>query len=439
MQDPDLPFAAVLFILFCTGGTALLYATRSHSRALPFQVRLFLLAFLARFVLSIVIYQFGLVALLGDEDASGWYGGVGLLQEWQKQRAGILDLPVLLLGAFEGHHRGYAFLNGLLFYLTASPARLPAAVLNCFFGALTVIFAYRIAALLFSDWVARRVGWLSCFFPSLLIWSAQTLKEPAVILLETIVLYGCVRLKVSGFSLRYLIMCGVAIVALFPFRFYAAFIAGAAVLLTLLLPQLDKKRFSFGTALLMAALVIPLLVSTGALVQYEAEVERFDLDRIQGFKNAVATGEGGGSGVKVTYDLKSPGGFTAALLVGGAHLMLAPFPWQLGGSSSLRMLGTVPELAVWWWLFFVGVVPGFWYLIRHRFGEIQPLLYFIFGLGLLYSLMFGNVGLIYRQRAQLMPWLLIIAVVGLEQRMLKKLAERRARLAQRRQVMAGAR
>lgn len=423
MQDPDLPFAAVLFILFCIGGTALLYATRSHSRALRFQERLFLLAFLARFALSIVIYQFGLVAILGDEDASGWYGGVGLMQAWQKQGAGLLDLPVLLLGAFEGHHRGYSYLTGLLFYLTASPARLPAAVLNCFFGALTVIFAYRIAALLFSDWVARRVGWMTCFFPSLIIWSAQTLKEPVVILLETIVLYGCVRLKVSGFSLRHLILCGIAIVALAPFRFYAAFIAGAAVLLTLLLPQIGKRRFSFGTALLMAALVIPLLVSTGALAKYEAELEKFDLDRIQGFKNAVATGQGSGSGVKQNYDLRSPTGMATALLVGGAHLMLAPFPWQLGGAS-LRMLGTAPELFIWWWLFFVGVVPGFWYLIRNRFGEIQPLLYFIFGLGLLYSLMFGNVGLIYRQRAQLMPWLLIFAAVGLQQRLLKKALKR---------------
>jgi hypothetical protein len=34
--------------------------------------------------------------------------------------------------------------------------------------------------------------------------------------------------------------------------------------------------------------------------------------------------------------------------------------------------------------------------------------------------MFGNVGLIFRQRAQLLPWLLIIAVVGLERRALRK-------------------
>jgi len=40
--------------------------------------------------------------------------------------------------------------------------------------------------------------------------------------------------------------------------------------------------------------------------------------------------------------------------------------------------------------------------------------------------MFGNVGLAYRQRAQLVPWLLIFAMVGLEQRALRRLAARRA-------------
>ena len=99
--------------------------------------------------------------------------------------------------------------------------------------------------------------------------------------------------------------------------------------------------------------------------------------------------------------------------------MLAPFPWQLGGAS-LRMLLTLPEMLVWWWLFFWGIVPGFWLAVRRRFGEIQPLLIFIFGLGLLYSLLFGNVGLIVRQRGQLLPWLLIFAMVGLEQAMLRR-------------------
>ena len=89
------------------------------------------------------------------------------------------------------------------------------------------------------------------------------------------------------------------------------------------------------------------------------------------------------------------------------------------------MVLTTPELIVWWWVFFVGVLPGIWHAIRNRFNEIQPLLFFLLGLGVLYSLMFGNVGLAYRQRAQLLPWLLIFAMVGLEQRNLRRIAKRK--------------
>jgi hypothetical protein len=92
---------------------------------------------------------------------------------------------------------------------------------------------------------------------------------------------------------------------------------------------------------------------------------------------------------------------------------------------SLRLVGTTPELIVWWWLFFIGVVPGLWYALRHRFNDIQPMLYFVLGMGLLYSLMFGNVGLAYRHRAQLLPLLLVFAAVGLEQRKIRKAAARR--------------
>lgn len=88
------------------------------------------------------------------------------------------------------------------------------------------------------------------------------------------------------------------------------------------------------------------------------------------------------------------------------------------------MVLTAPELLVWWWLVFVGLVPGIWHACRTRFNEIQPMLFFILGLGLLYSMMFGNVGLIFRQRAQLLPWLLILAMVGLEQRAIKKFLKR---------------
>lgn len=425
MKDPDLFSGLLLFILLSVAGGLALSATRNHRQALGFQVRIFLYAFAVRFALSIVIYEFGLVNILGDEDASGWLAGVGFQQTWMRQKVDLLDLPSVLLGAYDGHHRGYGYMLGALFYLWGAPARMPAAVLNCFFGALTCVFAYRTASTLFSSWVAIRVGWLTCLFPSLVIWSAQTVKEPIVILLETIALYCCTHLKLFGFSLRHALLCGLTILLVVPFRFYAAYVAGAAVLLALILPQISRGKVTFSSALAVSVLVIPILVTSGILVRHEVEFERFNLQYIESFRRNVAVGTG--SGVETSYDLQTPTGFGMATVVGGAHLLLAPFPWQLTSGSLRKMLAT-PELFVWWWLFFFGVLPGLWHSLRSRFSDIQPLLFFSFGLGLLYSVMFGNVGLAYRQRAQLLPWLLIFAVVGLEQRVLRRAVGRRVRI-----------
>jgi hypothetical protein len=421
MQDPDLFSALIVFVLLLLVGAGVLMVTWNHRQSQRFQLKLFVCAFCMRFLTSIVVYQFGLVSVLKDEDASGWTAGVTFYREWARHWVGLVDLPSVLAGAFQGQHRGYGYLLGALFYFTDAPARLPAAVLNCFFGALTVVFAYRVARSIFSESVAVRVAWWTCLLPSMLIWSAQTLKEPVVILLETVVLYGCVRLKIEGFSLRHILMCAAAIVLVIPFRFYAAYIAGAAVALSLVIPQFNKRKITLGSALGLAAIILPIVTMSGVLVKSEAEIEKFDIKRIENFRKDVAVGSG--SGVKSSYDLRTPVGFGMATFVGGAHLLLAPFPWELGGGS-VRMALTLPELLVWWWLFAVGVLPGIWTAVKTRFNEIQPLMFFLFGLGLLYSMMFGNIGLVYRQRAQLLPWLLIFAMVGLEQRALKRKAKK---------------
>ena len=436
-DNNDLVLGIAYLLLFAGLGCFLLALTRKHIQTRREQIALFLCALGVRFAASIVVYEMDLVKVLGDEDSSGWGVGLALSNGWEKQGLGLLSLPELWAEAYERHHMGYQYLAGLFFFVTGASARMPLAAMNCFFGALTVVLVYRTAISLFSRWTAVRAGWIACFFPSLIIWSAQTLKEPIIIFLEALALYACVNLKLSGFSLKYVLLCAAAIVLLPPFRFYAAYLAGMVAIMALVIPQIGarinarigKSESSFKAAfaaLAVAALIAPLVLSSGYLARNEAYLERFtQLKEIEKFRSNVAIGYG--SGVESGYDLGSPTGLVMAIGVGGSHLLLAPFPWQLGGGS-LRMLLTAPELAVWWWLVIVGLIPGLWYVCKTRLADVQPMLFFILGLGLLYSMMFGNVGLIFRQRAQLMPWLLIIAVVGLEQRAIRSLIKRGAQV-----------
>jgi hypothetical protein len=49
------------------------------------------------------------------------------------------------------------------------------------------------------------------------------------------------------------------------------------------------------------------------------------------------------------------------------------------------------------------------------------MLMFMLVLGSVYSLMFGNIGIIYRQRAQLLPYLIMFIMVGFEASRAKRL------------------
>jgi hypothetical protein len=433
-DNNDLFLGIAFLLLFAGLGSFLLASQRKYGQTRREQILLFLCALFIRFAASVAIYEMGLVNVLGDEDSSGWKAGVALSEGWDRLRWGLPNLPEIWAESYKKQNHGFLYLAGLLCFTTGTSARLPLAAMNCFFGALTVVLVYRTSINLFSRWTAVRAGWVTCLFPSLIIWSAQTLKEPVVILLEAIALYACVNLKISGFSVKYVLLCAAAIVLLPPFRFYAAYLAGAVAIMALAIPQIGarigKSNSSFKTALAalaIGAVVAPLAVSSGYLARNEATFEKYaQIGEIANFKRNVAIGSG--SGVETEHDLNSPTGLAMAIVVGGAHLLMAPFPWQLGGGS-LRMLLTLPELAVWWLLIFIGLIPGLWHICRRRLADVQPVLFFILGLGLLYSMTFGNVGLIFRQRAQLLPWLLIIAVVGLERRALKKIMIRRARQA----------
>ena len=416
----------VTFLVLLALGSWALRLTRTHRDTLRFQVRLFVAAMLLRFAAATAIYQFGIWAMLGDADASGWWFGDSLWRQWQASNFNGLDVLLAWTNAFRSlggagggqlgtsTHVGYYYLLGTVFFWIGTSSRMITAAINCFIGSLIVVFAYRTARVLFSQWVATRVAWWSCLFPSMIIWSAQTVKEPVVILLEIVALYCCVRLKKSDFALRYVALSGFAVVLMLPFRFYASYISMAAFASVLLVPTSTAARRRTQWSAVGLLLFIGAIVVVGfTLANSEAKLDQYDLSFIQKFRHDIA--EGAGSGVDLDVDMTTTTGFGIGTFVGAAHLLLAPFPWQLGGAS-LRMLLTTPELVYWWWLFFVGVVPGVRRAAREHIADLVPVFLFIAGLGLLYSMTFGNIGLVFRQRAQLLPWLFMFGAAGLEQR-----------------------
>jgi len=406
------------FVLMAAVGWVVCYfLSRNRPDSASLQYKLFFGAYAIRAALSIALYVFGYADLIGDADSVGYMYGQSLDYTWTSSGLGIFDLPAAWVTAFTGNHLGNYYLIGTLYFITGLNTRLAAAAMNCCCGALTAVFAYRVARELFNEAIARRVGIWTCVFPSMIIWSAQTIKEPVVILIETVALYGSLRLRMAGFAVHRVFLTAFAVFLLLAFRFYAAYIAGVAVLAALMVPDFKRGKVSLGAAIVIGAVLSGLVINMGLMTEQEARIDMFDTQYIMDFRHNVA--EEGGSGVATDFDMRTTSGFGLATLVGTAHLLLAPFPWQLGGAS-VRMLLTLPELVFWWYLVFAGLFPGLKYVLRWRKADTLPLLLFIVGMGLLYSMMFGNVGLIFRQRAQLLPWLFVLCSVGLELREVRR-------------------
>jgi hypothetical protein len=114
------------------------------------------------------------------------------------------------------------------------------------------------------------------------------------------------------------------------------------------------------------------------------------------------------SGFGEDIDVSTPEGALSAIPIGLLYLFLAPFPWQY---SSLRSMITLPEMTIWW-----GSLPflvfGLWFTIKHRLREVAPILIFLTVLTISYSIIQGNVGTVYRQRAQLLIFYFLFVAVG---------------------------
>ena len=241
----------------------------------------------------------------------------------------------------------------------------------------------------------------------MLIWSSQTVKEPIVIMFEVMGIYACLAMRSGGFSVRHLLLFSASVMLLATLGFYAAYITGAVAVLSLIIPRRGGGRSSVVVGAVSFAVVTLLLWQTGAMTRHGETFERYtSLENVDQYRAVV--GKTANTGFDSGFDTQSAGGFLAVASTGWIFLLLAPFPWQFSGASS-RMLLTLPEQLLWWPLFFAQVVPGAREAVKRRLADVLPMILFILTLGLVYSLRSGNVGLIHRQRAQLLPYLLILA------------------------------
>jgi len=394
-----------------------------HKETLGDQMRLFIVAYLARIFMSLLIYKAGLISIVTDMDSSGWRASLEVYDQWVMNGYGIFSAPIAVIENLPTTHTGggshvlHKLTYAALFLVTGLPGRITAATLNALFGALIPVISYRMSLQIFGDIkAARYLGWVLALMPSLLVFSALTAKEPFVVFFEVLGLYSCVQVAQRRFRLRYLAAFGLSLFFMLYLRFYVYYVLLGSMIVALVVPVFVRGQFR-KAAIIMGVMASPLVMYVGynsAMAERNEEAARkrasSRFTTMSGLKE-YGSGMTGTSFVENPFDITNPSEFLPGLLFGLAHLMYAPFPWNLLRGSRLMLLST-PEVLWWYYSGTIRLFRGLRYGLRDNLADTLIPILFCLPLLYYYSLIFANIGLAYRYRAQIYPELILFIGFG---------------------------
>jgi 4-amino-4-deoxy-L-arabinose transferase-like glycosyltransferase len=299
---------------------------------------------------------------------------------------------------------GYFYLNAVLFYLFGN-SEIPIKLLNSVVGAFTCRYLYFITRDLFGAGAARRAAMMFVFFPSLILWSALNIRDVWVVLVILFISWKSLQI-LKGYSFLALIQLLLAVAALSTLRDYLFFVVALPPVVALLIGRRGHLVRNFWLATL-AGLGVVLLLQQG--VGGGRSETHMSLETMSRVRQEMAFG---GSAFAENVDISTPGQALTFLPLGVAYFLFSPFPWQI---TSFLKAFSLPEM-----LFIYYLTPATLRGIRHaliqRFRDCLQILLLTGLLTVSYALGEGNVGTLYRHRAQAIGFYLMFAAVGLELR-----------------------
>ena len=398
-------FDAAKAVLLCTA-LATIVGFYSYRREIdgPFLLRLFVAGLITRVVIGLAIFVFrGQDFFGGDAITYDFYGSAQLLG-WGGDKY-YQSLANQFVRSGEGSGWGMVYLVAAVYGLIGRNM-LAIQLMNAVFGSATAVVVYLCAQHVFQNSrVARIAGIAVAFYPSLVLWSAQGLKDGPIVFFLALAILSTLRLG-EKLTIKYILILLGALIALLALRFYVFYMICVAIAGAFIIGMQQVTATSFARQLSAVILLGLALTYVGVTRSASLQIERYSLQRLQLSRLDQARSAESGFGRDV--DVSSTSGALSTIPIGVVYLLFAPFPWQI---TSLRQSITLPEMII-WWASFPLLVLGLWFAIKYRLRMISPILIFTVMLTLAYSVFQGNVGTAYRQRAQLLVFYFIFVAVG---------------------------
>lgn len=368
-------------------------------------LKLFLFALLIRVFIGTAIFVFNGQDFFGGDAWTYDYYGLQQLLAWGGDTSAQASVD-----HFVG--TGFASAWGMLYivggiYSMIGRNMLAIQLFNGVLGAATAPIIFLCAEHVFNNRnVARVAGFAVAFYPSLVLWSSQGLKDGPTVFFLALSILATLKLG-QKLSIRYLAVMLLSLVGVLAFRFYIFYMMLAAIVGAFVIGMKAITAQSMARQFVVV-LVIGLAFTYFGITRYAtAQFETYgNLEQLNRSRQNLSSSANSGFGQDV--DVSTTSGALTTIPTGLVYLLFAPFPWQLG---SLRQSLTLPEMVAWWAAFPL-LILGIWFSLKYRLRQMSPILIFTSMLTLAYSVFQGNVGTAYRQRAQLLVFYFIFVAVG---------------------------
>ena len=319
-----------------------------------FLLRMFLVAVMVRIILGTIILSGHMENFFGGDAITYDSFGQSLMMSWHGD-----DYHAAKYAAFAQSGAGAWGMVYLVagVYELVGVNKLAIQFINGSVGAATAVVVFYAAQTLFSNLrVSKLSALLVAFFPSLILWSSQGLKDALIVLALALSILATLRLM-EKITAVYVLVLIASLLALLSLRFYIFYMMSAAVAGSFIigLKTLSAQDFLHR---FVAVTVIGLAFTWFGVLQYAGQqIDQFaNLKAIQTSREDQAAA---GSGFAKDVDIQTTEGALTAIPLGIVYLMFAPFPWEF---ETLRQSITLPEMVV-WWLACPLLVLGWWYSI----------------------------------------------------------------------------
>jgi len=295
----------------------------------------------------------------------------------------------------------YPYLLGALYY-TFGWSKVVPLLLNAVVGASLVYPVHALAGRFAGREAARRAATLVAWFPSLVLWSALMVRDAWVLLFLISALYLVDRAR-RKLTAANLLGVGLCLAGIATTRNYVFSVVAVAIAAGLVLGRGSTARSLFLGSLSIVGL-IALLRSGGdsGLDSPRATLEAIALQRNL---NSMGPSVSGSLGL---VDISTPTAALTYLPLGLLFFLFSPLPWQI---RSTMQVAAIADLLLWYSLM-PAILAGLVWLVRKRLRAALPLLLAVVGISVLYALVEGNIGIIFRHRAQIIVPLCAVAGVG---------------------------